>query len=268
MEFTGNCYKKVIELMKEADKIIVGFGREWRVPSVEALFNEEEQWKASLEFQKLYDGDARTDEENEAEEITVKRVQIEIQAERLKAGYQAIKQLIEEKDYFLITTNPDAFLYRQGFWEERIVAPCGDIRRLQCEEAEHEVWSFCAEDKNPVCPVCGRIGKLNVLQNVPYHESGYLKAWEVYQRWIQKAMNKKIVLLELGEGFQTPTVMRWPFEKLVFFQEKAILCCVHENLSMVSEEIGSRAYSVAENSVDFAIQLGTVNKELCRYTKG
>lgn len=245
MEFTENCYEKVIELIKEADKIIVGFGREWRVPSVEALFNEEEQWKASLEFQKLYDGDAKTDEEDKIE--------------RIKAGYQAIRQLIKEKDYFLITTNPDAYLYRQGFCEERIVAPCGDIRRLQCEEMEHEVWNFCAEDKNPVCPVCGRMGKLNVLQNVPYHESGYLKAWEAYQRWIQKAMNKKIVILELGEGFQTPTVMRWPFEKLVFFQEKAVLCCVHESLSMVSEEIGSRAYSVAENSVDFVIHLGTVD---------
>lgn len=254
MEFTGNCYEKVIELIKETDKIIVGFGREWRVPSVEALFSEEEQWAASLKFQKLYDGDAKTDEKDEIEEIMVKRTQIE----RIKTGYQAIRQLIEEKDYFLITTNPDAYLYRQGFKEERIVAPCGDIRRLQCEETEHEVWSFCPEDKNPVCPVCGRMGKLNVLQNVPYHESGYLKAWESYQRWIQKAMNKKILLLELGEGFQTPTVMRWPFEKLVFFQEKAVLCRVHESLSMVSEEIGSRAYSVAKNSVDFAIQLATV----------
>lgn len=238
MKFTENCYEKVIELIKEADKIIVGFGAEWRVPSVEKLFKEQEQWRASLEFQKSYAADAETDE-----------------IARIKMGYQAIRHLIEGKDYFLITTNPDAYLYEQGFSEERIAAPCGDIRRLQCEEEEHGVWSFGAEDTNPVCPVCGRMGKLNVLQNTPYQESGYLGAWEAYQTWLQKAMNKKIVILELGEGFQTPTVMRWPFEKLVFFQEKAVLCCVHESLSMISEEIGSRAYSVAENSVRFAIQL-------------
>jgi len=239
MKFTENCYEKVIELIKEADKIIVGFGAEWRIPSVEKLFKEEEQWKASLEFQKAYAVGAETDE-------IIKR----------KTGYQAIRQFVKEKDYFLITTNPDAYLYYQGFCEERIVAPCGDIRRLQCREKEHKAWKFSAENNNSVCPVCGRMGKLNVLQNTPYQESGYLPSWEIYQAWLQKAMNKKIVLLELGEGFQTPTVMRWPFERLVFFQEKAVLCCVHESLSMVSEEISRRAYSVAENSVNFAIQLG------------
>ena len=91
---------------------------------------------------------------------------------------------------------------------------------------------------------------------MPYQERGYLEEWKAYQTWLQNTMNKKMIILELGEGFQTPTVMRWPFEKLVFFQEKAILCCVHETLSMVSKEVSERAYSIMENSVDFAIQLG------------
>ena len=29
-------------------------------------------------------------------------------------------------------------------------------------------------------------------------------------------LNRRLVILELGEGFKTPTVMRWPFEKIVF----------------------------------------------------
>lgn len=268
MKFTENCYEKVIEFIKEADKIIVGFGAEWSVPSVETLFHAQEQWKASLEFQKAY----RTEMEKERtdrvqQEITMGNVADESnernkinKINRIRQGYQIIKELLKEKDYFLITTNTDAYLYQQGFAEERIVAPCGDIRRLQCDEPDHEVWKFRAEDVNPVCPVCGKTGKLNVRQNIPYHESGYLEAWKLYQTWLQSTMNKKMVLLELGEGFQTPTVMRWPFEKLVFFQEKAILCCVHKSLSMVSEEIPNRAYSIAENSVDFVIQLGQTAK--------
>ena len=183
-----------------------------------------------------------------------------INIEKIRTGYQIIRNLVEEKDYFLITTNVDAYLYQQGFAEERIVAPCGDIRRLQCEEIEHKTWEFHTEDEK-TCPVCGRMGKLNVLQNLPYQESGYLEAWNRYQIWIQSTMNKKIVILELGEGFQTPTVMRWPFEKLVFFQEKAILYCIHKSLSMVSEKIGERACSIAENSVDFVIQLGQNKKQ-------
>ena len=250
MKFTENCYEKVIEWIKEADKILVGFGTEWEIPAVETLFCAKEQWKASLEFQKVY---ARTSavEEGRAENGS------DLEGiDRIRRGYQIIRHLLEEKDYFLITTNSDAYIYWQGFAEERIVAPCGDIRRMQCEELQHGVWEFGEEDKSLVCPVCKKVGTLNVLQNMPYHESGYLEAWKAYQIWLQHTIHKKIVLLELGEGFQTPTVMRWPFEKLVFFQEKAILCCVHESLSMVSKEISERAYSVAENSIDFIFQLG------------
>lgn len=258
MKFTENCYEKVIEWIKEADKIVVGFGAEWEVPSFETLFCEKEQWKASLEFQKSYIQPSeikRTSKEWSEYGRTAKGM------DRIKAGYQIIRNLLEGRDYFLITTNSDAYLYQQGFSEDRIVAPCGDIRRLQCEEMQHKTWEFCVEDTNPVCPVCGRAGTLNVLRNMPYQESGYLEAWKIYQTWLQHTIHRKIVLLELGEGFQTPTVMRWPFEKLVFFQEKAILCCVHESLSMVSKEIGERAYSVAENSIDFVIQLGSRIKE-------
>lgn len=253
MKFTENCYEKLIELIKEADKIIVGFGAEWAIPSVETLFHAQEQWKASLAFQRAYREqqiEKTTDQERTRQENTADKI------DRIRTGYQIIRELVKGKDYFLITTNVDAYLYQQGFARERIVAPCGDIRRLQCEDLTHPVWEFGEEDENPVCPVCGRMGKLNIVKNMPYHESGYLEAWNVYQTWIQSTMNKKMILLELGEGFQTPTVMRWPFEKLVFYQEKAILCCVHESLSMVSEEIGKRAYSIAENSVDFVLQLG------------
>lgn len=253
MKFTENCYEKVIEWIKEADKVLVGFGAEWGVPSVETLFYAQDQWKASLEFQKTY---ARKvmEEKTAAEWADYGSTADGI--ERILAGYQIIRSLLEEKDYFLITTNSDAYLYRQGFSRERIVAPCGDIRRLQCEEMEHGTWEFGTEDVDSLCPICKKVGKLNILQNMPYQESGYLEAWKSYQTWLQHTINKKMVILELGEGFQTPTVMRWPFEKLIFFQEKAILCCVHESLSMVSKEISKRAYSVAENSINFVMRLG------------
>ena len=62
-------------------------------------------------------------------------------------------------------------------------------------------------------------------------------------------INSKLLVLELGEGFQTPTVIRWPFEKTVYFNRKAHMYRVHETLSQVTQEIGERARAVAENSV-------------------
>jgi len=251
MKLTERKIEKVMESIEEADKVIVGFGEEWEVCSIPSTLDAKEQQRVSLELQKSYDVGTEKSEkilENKKENQTEKQ-------NWLTKGYQALKHVLAKKDYFLLTTNADAFLYWQGFEEERIVSPCGDIRRLQCEVAEHGVWNLKPGEPVSVCPICGRQGRLNMLQNTPYCERGYLKDWETYQKWLQGVIHRKTVILELGEGFRAPTVMRWPFEKLVFFQEKAVLFRVHKRLGMISEEISKRAYSIEENSVEFAIQL-------------
>ena len=68
-------------------------------------------------------------------------------------------------------------------------------------------------------------------------------------------INRELLVLELGEGFQTPTVIRWPFEKTVYFNRKSHMYRVHQSLSQVSEEIGDRAVSVTENSVEWVRKL-------------
>ena len=62
-------------------------------------------------------------------------------------------------------------------------------------------------------------------------------------------MNRELLVWELGEGFKVPTVIRWPFEKTVFFNRKSRMYRVHQTLSQVTEEIKERAVAVAENSV-------------------
>lgn len=68
-------------------------------------------------------------------------------------------------------------------------------------------------------------------------------------------MNRELLVLELGEGFKVPTVIRWPFEKTVFFNQKSHMYRVHETLSQVTEEIKERAVPVAENSVEWIRKL-------------
>lgn len=79
--------------------------------------------------------------------------------------------------------------------------------------------------------------------------------WQKYTRWLAMTINRKLLVLELGEGFQTPTVIRWPFEKTVYFNQKSHMYRVNQTLSQVTEEIGSRAVAVAENSVEWVVKL-------------
>ena len=50
-------------------------------------------------------------------------------------------------------------------------------------------------------------------------------------------------------------VIRWPFEKTVFFNRKSYLYRVNGTFSQISEEIKERAEGIAENSVTWITQL-------------
>ena len=39
------------------------------------------------------------------------------------------------------------------------------------------------------------------------------KQWDLYNKWLSATLNKKLMLIELGEGFLIPNLIRWPFER-------------------------------------------------------
>ena len=72
-----------------------------------------------------------------------------------------------------------------------------------------------------------------------------------YTRWLTGTVNRPLLVLELGEGFKTPTVIRWPFEKTVRFNKKSCFYRVKAKFAQLAEETDERSVSVAENSVDW-----------------
>ena len=84
-----------------------------------------------------------------------------------------------------------------------------------------------------------------------YIEEGYLPQWMAYTRWLTGTVNRPLLVLELGEGFKTPTVIRWPFEKTVRFNKKSCFYRVNAKFAQLAEETDERSVSVAENSVDW-----------------
>ena len=178
----------------------------------------------------------------------------------IRRAYEALSCLLEGKDYFIVTTNTDAAVYDSSLDGERIVAPCGNETWRQCSRAcTKDVWEP-GEIPEDVCPHCGAPLTGNTREAETYIEEGYLPQWQRYTRWLAMTINRELLVLELGEGFETPTVIRWPFEKTVYFNRKARMYRVHESLSQVTQEIGSRAVAVAENSLVFISRLSA----LCR----
>lgn len=174
---------------------------------------------------------------------------------KIRQAYEALGRLLDGKDYFIVTTNTDAAVYDSCLEGQRIVAPCGNETWRQCSKAcTKDIWEP-GEIPDDICPHCGAPLTGNTREADTYIEEGYMPQWKKYTGWLAMTINRELLVLELGEGFQTPTVIRWPFEKTVYFNRKSHMYRVHKSLSQVSEEIGERAEAVAENSVEWVRKL-------------
>lgn len=217
-----NRKKEAIEKVKEVQKVLIGIGKEW------ALREDEKD----IRFRHLSDP---------------------AQAE-LKEAYEALYELIKEKDYYIVTTLTDGAIYEMLFDKNKIVAPCGNIHWRQCSKAcTKDIWEE-NEVPDDVCPHCKAPLTGNTIKAETYIEEGYLPRWKDYMKWQTGTINRTLVILELGEGFATPTVMRWPFEKIIYFNQKSRLYRVNESFYQLPKEAEERSVSVHENSVRWMLE--------------
>ena len=217
-----NVKTEVMEKIKEAQKVLIGIGKEWPLRDDEK----------DIRFCHLTDPS---------------------QAD-LKAAYEALYDLIKEKDYYIVTTLTDGAVYEMPFDKNRIVAPCGNIHWRQCSKAcTKDIWEE-SEVPDDVCPHCKAPLTGNTIKAETYIEEGYLPRWKDYMKWQTGTINRSLVILELGEGFATPTVMRWPFEKIIYFNRKSRLYRINESFYQLPKEAEERGVSVHENSVRWILE--------------
>ena len=174
--------------------------------------------------------------------------------------YRQLYEMVKEKDYFVLTTNDHQF-QKAGFAADRIFATQGDYGNIQCEkgchpkiyDAEelfyqmHQARRDCLVPSYmvPKCPVCGGNMTMHLRSDQYFVEDeNWYKAAGKYKDFLKKLENKKSVLLELGVGFNTPTIIRFPFEKMVLENKALSLIRFNKDESFVPEDLGSRAVGI------------------------
>ncbi|MBQ2406656.1 MAG: hypothetical protein IIW54_00530 [Lachnospiraceae bacterium] len=187
-------------------------------------------------------------------------------------AYKGLFELIKDKNYFIVTTCIDENIKKAGFDAEKIVEPCGNYENLQCSDnCSDELHSSlkyadlieqALEDGvgldsvlEPVCPKCGKKMVLNNIICEKYSEQGYKPQWEKYTKWLQLTLNRKLCILELGVGMNLPNIIRWPFEKVAFYNQKAKFFRINETLFQLTQEIAEKGESIEMNAVDFLANL-------------
>lgn len=68
--------------------------------------------------------------------------------------------------------------------------------------------------------------------------------WNDYMKWLSFTLNRHLLVVELGVGFENPMVIRFPFEKTVFLNQKSKMHRVHSLLPQVTAEIAERGTAI------------------------
>lgn len=196
----------------------------------------------------------------------------QIQEDKWKKSYDVLAELVKGKNYFIVSLCMDDRIYESCYDQHRIVTPCGGFRKMQCDhncsgkledmplESYEAVLKYYRKElplsalQEPACKVCGDKLRFNQLGVSKYAEEGYLGQWNAYTKWLQGTVNKKLCILELGVGLEYPKIVRFPFEKIVFYNQKAFMYRIHSSIYQIGEEIGDRGIGIKEDPVDFLIK--------------
>lgn len=258
---TGDGWQELRDKIESSDKVLLGIGEEFQY-----------DWSGLTLDRRYREIEAEIDDREEYVWITpflqkmVLRRSVE---DKWKTAYTVLAEMLAGKDYHIVSLCMDDYIYDSGLDKARVVTPCGGFRKMQCDRnCSHSLWDIPEESfeaveryyrgetpieslREPICPHCGAKLRFNQLGVTNYAEEGYLERWQEYTRWLQGTVNRKLVVLELGVGMEYPSVIRFPFEKIVFYNQKAFLYRIHSRLYQVGEEIGARGVGIQADAVDY-----------------
>jgi len=127
----------------------------------------------------------------------------------LAVFYKRLNQLLNGKDYFILTLGERKGLEDNGLLKERISAP--------------------------------------------FSEGENKQSWRKFLEWLSLTLNHKLCVLEFGAGFFRPDIIRFPFERVSYFNKKAKLVRINETFSQLPAELANRGISIQRNPVDFLL---------------
>lgn len=178
--------------------------------------------------------------------------------------YQELFRLVQDKKYFVISTNVESQFVKAGFPSEKVFEIQGDYSYLQCEKACHntlyyneslvkemldqmidcKIPSFLV----PACPICGGTMDVNLRKNQFFvQDNNWYVSEASYLQFLNESDGRKAVFLELGVGYNTPGIIRYPFEKMTYSNQNATLIRINKHDLKGFKETEERTIAFSED---------------------
>ncbi len=184
-----------------------------------------------------------------------------------KPVYGQLLDLVRDKDYFVLTTNVDHCFQKAGVDKARLFYTQGDYGLFQCSlpchrrtyDNEETILRMVREQRNmrvptgllPVCPKCGAPMTMNLRSDDTFVEDlGWNEAASRYVNFVQAQDGRKLLLLELGVGSNTPGIIKYPFWRLTAQNPNAAYVCVNFGEAECPKQIEDRAILVNADVAD------------------
>ena len=175
-----------------------------------------------------------------------------------KPVYEDLLKLIQDKDYFVITTNVDHCFQKAGFDKKRLFYTQGDYGLFQCSEPccqetfdnETVIREMFKRQKDmkiptellPFCPRCGKPLTMNLRSDNKFVEDeGWHRAAERYENFLHTREGGKILFLELGVGYNTPVIIKYPFWQMTARNLNATYICINQGQAVCPQKIEKRS---------------------------
>ncbi len=178
-----------------------------------------------------------------------------------KPVYENLLKLVQGKDYFVITTNVDHCFQKAGFDKKRLFYTQGDYGLFQCSEPccdetfdnEAAIREMVDRQRDmripseliPACPHCGRPMTLNLRSDDSFVEDeGWHRAAERYENFLRTRAGQRILFLELGVGYNTPVIIKYPFWQMTAKNPAAVYACINKGQAICPNEIENRSLCI------------------------
>ena len=209
------------------------------------------------------------------------------------SSYSTLFELVQHRDYFVITTNVDHQFQRAGFDKHRLFYTQGDYGLWQCSEPCHQktydnqraVFAMLESQGYvlgndgtytlpagvvpsmeipsnlvPHCPVCGKPMAMNLRADYTFVEDeGWHQAANRWAEFQQRHENMRILYLELGVGYNTPIIIKFPFWNAVGKNSNATYACINLGESIAPATIERQAILI---DTDIASTLAALKEQL------
>ncbi len=178
-----------------------------------------------------------------------------------KPVYENLLEVVKDKDYFVLTTNVDHCFQKAGFAKERLFYTQGDYGLFQCRtpckpytyENEDLVKRMVEEQKDmripagliPKCPICKKPMTMNLRADATFVQD---EGWGIhagyYEKFLDTHKKSKILFLELGVGYNTPGIIKYPFWQMTAQNSRAVYTCINLGKAYVPADIQKQSICI------------------------